>query len=469
VESAQIATASAQVFAGQGGALAQDGLSLEIAAREIDLAVGGATGTGGAVGDLQAGTSVVQGLADAAVHVAAVAQNAAEGAESSVALALADRAALLAGEAIARALDATNRLQIASAQADQMRQTVSQQNWNAAAQAVAALGGEVGVAEQQLQQAQFTALQASRYGALAQVAVGSVFEARAAAEAAEETEFNHMGAVSARGEAAGAIANHDSALAAVDGLVSSSALTLETAWDQSDIAVFESGVANIRFIDTQAAFQSGDPEGASLNAGLSQSAANASTVAAGLSNEAAVATRTFGDQAIVHAEQSALAAQQYVGAVSLADSFAASAVQSFGHADGAAERSSGFAEAAAALAAQLGTLRAGSASDIAAAARDSAVLQAQQAAQSRDSALAAAQSARFMGERVFFTVTAERAALVVQRANEARVAADIAIAAADRAQSDAAAAAALVGQSGGGVVISDGGPGGGPGGDAGGQ
>lgn len=469
VESAQIATASAQGFAEQGGALAQDGLSLEIAARAIDLAVGGATGTGGAVGDLQAGTSVVQGLADAAVHAAAVAQNAAEGAGSSVALALADRAALLAGEAIARALDATNRLQIASAQADQMRQTVSQQNWNAAAQAVAALGGEVGAAEQQLQQAQFTALQASQYGALAQVAVGSVFEARAAAEAAEETEFSHMGAVSARGAAAVAIANHDSALAAVDGLVSSSAVTLETAWDQSDIAVFESGVANIRFIDTQAAFQSGDLNGAAQNARDSLNAANASTDAAGLSNEAAVATRTFGDQAIVHAEQSALAAQQYVGAVSQADSFAASAVQSFGDADGAAERSSGFAEAAAALAAQLGTLRAGSASDIAAAARDHAVLQAQQAAQSRDSALAAAQSARFMGERVFFTVTAERAALVVQRANEARVAADIATAAADRAQSDAAAAAALVGQSGGGIVISDGGPGGGPGGDAGGQ
>jgi len=453
VESAQMATASARVLAEQGGALAQEGLSLEIAAREIAFAVGGETGTDGAVGDLGAGTSVVRGLADAAVHVATVAQNAAEAAESQVADALADRASLLAVEAIARALDATNRLQIASAQAAQMQQRLSQQNWNAASQAVVLLGDEMSAAEQQMQGAQLAALQASTYGALAQATVRSVFEAHAAAEAAEETEVNHVGAAAARDAAAGAIANHDAALAAVDGLVSSSAVTLQTAWYQSEIAVLQSGVANIRFIETQAAFQSGDSEGASLNAQLSQSAADASTEAAGLSSQAAVVTHTFGDQAILHAEQSADAAQRYLGAVSLADSFAAGAVQSFGRADGAAVQSGGFAEAAAVLAAQLGTLRAGSAADIAAAARDGAVLQAQQAAQSRDSALAAAQSARFMGERVFFTAAAERAALVVQRANEARVAADIAIAAAQRAQSDASAATALAAQPGGVITV----------------
>lgn len=283
-----------------------------------------------------------------------------------------------------------------------------------------------------------------------------------AADAAEDAETNRFGAEVARDAAAGAIAAHDTALAAVDGLVSASAVTLATAWEQSDIAVFQSGVANLRFIDTQAAFQSGDSTGVSFNAQSSQVAADASAIAAGLSDAAAVETRTMGDQAIGHAEQSDVAAQQYLGAVSLADSFAAGAVQSFGIAEGAAGRSSGFAEAAAILAAQLGTLRAGSASDIAAAARDGAVLQAQQAAQSRDAALAAAQSARFMGERVFFTVTAQRAAVVVQRANEARVAADLAIDAAARAQSDAAAAAALAGQSGG-IVTENGQPGGGAG------
>lgn len=464
LDAAQFATAAAQSFAGQGEELAQQGLSLEMAASEIAFAVGGETGSDGAVGDLAAATAVVQGLSEAATQSASLAQDSAVEADSAVAQALADRAALLAGEAIARALDATNQLQIASAQAEQMRLTLSQQNANAIAQTVAELGVDVGDAQQQMQGAQLAALQASQYKALAQVTVGSVFESRTASEAAEETATNRFGAEVARDAAAGAIAAHDTALAAVDGLVSASVVTLETAWEQSDIAVFQSGIANLRFIDTQAAFQSGDPSGVSFNAQGSQVAADASVIAAGLSDAAAVETRAMGDQAIGHAEQSSGAAQQYLGAVSLADSFAAGAVQSFGIADGAAGRSSGFAEAAAVLAAQLGTLRAGSASDIAAAARDGAVLQAQQAAQSRDAALAAAQSARFMGERVFFTVTAERAALVVQRANEARVAADLAIDAAARAQSDASAAAALAAQSGGPIIISGGGqPGGGSG------
>lgn len=461
VESAQGAIDAAQLFAEQGGSLVEQGFSLETAAREIAFAVGGETGSDGAVGELQAGTAVVQDLADAATASASVAEAAAANAGSAVAQALADRATLLAGEAISRALEATNRFQVASAHAQQLQQTLAQQQWNAAAAAVASLGGEVGDAQQRMQEAQFGALQASQYQALASSTVGSVFEARSAAEAATETEANHIGAAAARDSAAGAIANHNDALAAVDGLVSSSAVSLETAWEQSDIAVAQSGIANIRFIDTQAAFQIGDPNAVSFNASASQAAADLSGIAAAQSDAAAEQTRTFGDQAILRAEQSADAGQQYLAAVSLADSFSANAVQSFGNAEGAAGRASGFAEAAAVLAAQLGTLRAGNASDIAAAARDLAVVQAQQAAQSRDSALAAAQSARFMGERVFFTVTAERAALVVQRANEARVAADIALTAAGRAAGDAAAAAALAAQGGGGGPFGPDNPGGG--------
>ena len=57
-----------------------------------------------------------------------------------------------------------------------------------------------------------------------------------------------------------------------------------------------------------------------------------------------------------------------------------------------------------------------------------------------DAALAAADAARSMGDRVFFTRTAEIAADTVSRADQARIFADQAIQAATNARIDAASA-----------------------------
>jgi hypothetical protein len=413
--------------------------------------------SGGLIGAMALGTSAVEGHADVASDLAALAQSEAATAGSSVALALSNRASVLAAGAIARALDATSRFAAAQASNAQIQQTLSQNDWTAASSAVGGLSSEMAAAQSQLVEFQGEVTDAGRFTQLANATVGAAFGLRDATIAAATALDSQVAAEVARADATEAVNLHNTALAAVEGLVTASIDTVRTAQSESGIAILQAGVANARFVDTQSAVAAGDSVGASTNAGLSQQAADRSTTAANLSDAAAAATRGFADEAALHVQESAPAEGQYLEAVAQAHAAVASAVGAVGGANSAVNATDAFASAAAALAQQLNTrppdqvaLLAGSAAAIALQARDDARIQRDQAVLSRQAAEEAAADAQTRGQQVFFQAVANRAAIVEQRANQARAAADAALSAAQQAQSDAAAAAALAGQSGGG-------------------
>jgi len=433
----------------------------------------------------QVQANIAQATADASLEFRAVISEAAAAANSSagqastaalqaqafgetgidVARDLGQRAFNLSQEALTRAIIAMDRRAQADAVAASMQMSLgaSAEGISNAASALATAAGGVGQGENASAAAQQLVLVGLQYGDLAENTVGAVFAAVQASDAFSDAALAASQAQGFAVEAQAAVDDHALALSRFDGPDGLDALSsgaLSTAVTQSEEAVQQATIANLRFIDAQTAFNGGIPADVSLNAGLSGLAANLSTTAANASNNAAIQAQGHADQAVVQAGISAAAGERYTVQVNGAQQSAADAIAAFSAYTAAASRSDTFALAAAGFAQQLGTVPAGNAATIAAEARAIANGQLSQATAARDAAQAAADAAATMGERVFFTATAARAAQVVARAEQARAAADNALASAAQAQADAAAAAQLAAQSGGGGINPGGGAGG---------
>jgi len=378
---------------------------------------------------------------------------------------LGQRAFNLSQEALTRAIIAMDRRAQADAVAASMQVSLgaSAEGISNAASALATAAGGVGQGENASAAAQQLALVGPQYGALAENTVGAVFAAVQASDAFSDAALAASQAQGFAVEAQAAVGDHALALSRFDGPDGLDALSsgaLSTAVTQSEEAVQQATIANLRFIDAQTAFNGGFPAEVSLNAGLSGLAASLSTTAANVSNTAAIQVQGHADQAVVQAGISAAAGERYTVQVNGAQQSAAAATAAWTACTAAASRSDTFSIAAQDLALQIGSVRAGNADTIARGARSLAIVQLSQATAARDAAQTAADAAATMGERVFFTATAALAAQVVARAEQARAAADTALASAVQAQADAAAAAQLAAQSGGGAVSPGGGAGG---------
>lgn len=175
----------------------------------------------------------------------------------------------------------------------------------------------------------------------------------------------------------------------------------------------------------------------------SDQSAHQSDHAADRSDGYAVESRAHADVAAIRAVDSAQAQVQYETQLELADGAAAHAGGLALVAGYQAGEAQVHASAAQLFEAAIASARSNAALQFALNAQLQASVQRNLAAASHEAAMAAAQNARSMGDRVFFTRTAEIAAAAMTRANEARAFADEAIAAAALARADADAALAL--------------------------
>ncbi len=233
----------------------------------------------------------------------------------------------------------------------------------------------------------------------------------------------------ARDSASQAIDMHNEALTTVSSLFSSAGVSLAEAQSQMNFAVGSAEDAHGFFLTTQL-----DDFASALSADAS---ASQSEFSAGASDSSATETRGYANDALLQAAISSQASTDYSKAVGDADNFAGAAGTAASGATSAASQAASFSQAADNFAHAIGSAQAMTAANYAIAAREQAIVQRAGAVASHTAALAAANSARSMGERVFFTRTAEIAADTVARADQARVFADQAIAAANGARGDA--------------------------------
>lgn len=281
----------------------------------------------------------------------------------------------------------------------------------------------------------------------AQLAHSSARAFGAGAVADERRMAAEFAAVSARNEqgiAGGAIAQHNAALASVSSLHQDAGFTMVNAQNQMNVAVDEQGAAHGYYVLAQEAALIEDYRAINGNAEHADSHAILSAVASELSTTHAAETRTHANAALLLVPQSVNAQAAYTAAVGSADGFAQAAQDARLATAVAREQSETFSLAAQTFSSQIASAQATTAANFAAAAHAHAIEQLSLAVQAQTDAYAAANSARSMGERVFFTRTAEIAGATVLRAGQAEEFARLARVASDAARADTNAAFALL-------------------------
>ena len=372
-----------------------------------------------------------QRAADSQVS-AGFSQDAATLAGSELAQAIADRALALSVLALERASAAIAARDTALEQvamgSSAIQQASFQQSASLAGQAHQfALNASIAAND-----AQSFANNAKNYGNLAQSSAGAFMASADAFAFRVDADVALGNTIFARDSASQAISVHNEALTTVSSLFASAGVSLTEAESQMNFAVGFSNDAHIFYLatiyqDFESAF------GADASATQSEFSASAS-------DSSAIETRGYANMALEQAAISQQAGDDYSVALAQANAFAAVAGTATTGATNSAAQALAFSQAATNFAVVIGSAQANSARDFALAARDQAIVQRAGAVASRDAALAAADAARSMGDRVFFTRTAEIAADTVSRADQARFFADQAIQAATNARTDAASA-----------------------------
>ena len=372
-----------------------------------------------------------QRAADSQVS-AGFSQDAATLAGSELAQAIADRALALSVMALERASAAIAARDTALEQIAMGSSAIEQASF----QQSASLAGQ---AHQFALDASFAAIDAqlfannaNNYANLAQSSAGAFLASADAFAFRVDADVAFGNTIFARDSASQAISVHNEALTTVSSLFASAGVSLTEAESQMNFAVGYAIEANGFFLTTT--YQ--DFESAfSADASATQSEFSASA-----SDSSAIETRGYANMALEQAAISQQAGNDYSVALAQANTFAAVAGTATTDATNSAAQALAFSQAATNFAVVIGSAQANSARDFALAARDQAIVQRAGAVASRDAALAAADAARSMGDRVFFTRTAEIAADTVSRADQARFFADQAIQAATNARTDAASA-----------------------------
>ena len=280
--------------------------------------------------------------------------------------------------------------------------------------------------------AQSFAINANNYANLAQSSAGAFLASADAFAFRVDADIALGNTVFARDSASQAIGVHNEALTTVSSLFASAGVSLTEAQSQMNFAVGYAIEANGFFLTTT--YQDFE------SAFSADASATQSEFSAGASDSSAIETRGYATMALEQAAISQQAGKDYSVALAQANTFAAVAGTATSGASNSADQALAFSQAANNFAIVIGSAQGNSARDFALAARDQAIIQRAGAAASRDAALAAADAARSMGDRVFFTRTAEIAADTVSRADQARFFADQAIQAATNARTDAASA-----------------------------
>ena len=372
-----------------------------------------------------------QRAADSQVS-AGFSQDAATLAGSELAQAIADRALALSVLALERASAAIAARDTALEQvamgSSAIQQASFQQSASLAGQAHQfALNASIAAND-----AQSFANNAKNYGNLAQSSAGAFMASADAFAFRVDADIALGNTIFARDSASQAIGVHNEALTTVSSLFASAGVSLTETQSQMFSAVGFSNDAHAFFLATT--FQD-------FSSALSADAsATQSEFSAGASDSSAIETRGYANMALEQAAISQQAGDDYSVALAQANTFAAVAGTATTGATNSAAQALAFSQAATNFAVVIGSAQANSARDFALAARDQAIVQRAGAVASRDAALAAADAARSMGDRVFFTRTAEIAADTVYRADQARMFADQAIQAATNARTDAASA-----------------------------
>lgn len=357
---------------------------------------------------------------------------------------LAQVAAQRSAAAIERASAAVALSQVAQARAQELLSAAMSAGFNEAQSAAMGAHGAALGAQGAASDAQSIAASAMLH---AQLAHSSARAFGAGAQADELRGGAEFAAVSARNEqgiAGGAITQHNTALASVSSLHQLAGTTMVNAQHQMNVAVAEQTQTHGYYVLAQEAALIEDYRATNGNAEHADSHATLSAVASERSTADAAETRTHANAALLLVPQSVNAQTAYTAAVGSADGFAQAAQIAHAGIVVAIGQTETFSLAAQTFAVQIASAQATAAASFAAAAHTHAIQQLSLAVQARADASAAANSAHSMGERVFFTRTAEIAGATVLRAGQAEEFARLARVASDAARVDANAAFALL-------------------------
>ena len=375
---------------------------------------------------------------------AAQAQAAAGSADTTLAHALASRALALADEAMVRAVESVASAASARSATLAIGSELDQAGFGAARAAADSAANDAARASTAADDAAMLAASAFDHGQLA-VSGALAWDGAAQARAGrKDAEVARDGAMAADEDASRAVDAHNGAIAQATGHYEAAALAATSAQVERDRAFFYRDEAVAYGGSAQAEFDAGGhPDGVIHFAGLADGSADNSESASVHATAWWVESSSHANQALSYAEDSARASDRYDAAVVSADLATDDASRAVALASDGASKAHDGAALASPLAQAIATAQAMSVLEFAVMAREQAAAQRSAAVEAHQAAAQALQHARSMGERVFFTRTAEIAQQAVERSDAARIFANEAIAAATVARQAADAAAAL--------------------------